>query len=532
MGNVANRDKTTVPHFVGRYEVLVPIASGGMATVYLARSRGAGGFERDVALKLTHMHLRESPEFQSLLIEEAKLASSIRHHNVVSVLDVGDDPLGLFLVMDYVEGDTFSGLLRRGRAANEPMPQRVAMHVLLDALAGLHAAHETHDSEGKPLHIVHRDFSPQNILVGTDGISKLTDFGIAKAASRVGHTSTGVLKGKIAYMSPEQARGLPLDRRADVWAAGVLAWEIVVGRSLWPREAEDVSTLIKLVTEPPPRLKAMDPTISDALDEAVGKALATDVAERWPTAAAFAKAIIGAVERADADEVASYVRTSAGPKIEQRREQIRAMGTLRAKIGEITEASEHTPSGNQVRASPTQVEVAPDHQAREEQVDNDATEVVSGIALPSAPAVLESAASADSATNGVRGPPRWAIPLVAGVTGLGLIVLLIAAVSRHGDGSKAPPTQTSAMSVTAPTPSIMTPDTSAAGTETAAPTMTATPIVMTTATAIPTATATPTATVPPTVMTTTATTRATATAGSHSPRPPPPTSKLLAPSPY
>src|SRR6476469_1606655 len=119
MGGSAAREAAAMPHFVGRYEVLVPIASGGMATVYLAKSRGAGGFAREVALKLTHLHLRESPDFQSLLIEEAKLASSIRHNNVVSVLDVGDDPLGLFLVMDYVEGDTLSGLLRRGKTSGE-----------------------------------------------------------------------------------------------------------------------------------------------------------------------------------------------------------------------------------------------------------------------------------------------------------------------------------------------------------------------------------------------------------------------------
>jgi len=265
--SMAQPEKTSVPHWVGRYEVLVPIASGGMATVYLARARGAAGFQREVALKLTHRHLKESPDFHTVLIEEAKLASAIRHHNVVAVLDVGDDPEGLFLVMEYVEGDTLSGLVRRANSGGEPLPRDVALRVLLDALAGLHAAHETKDADGAPLSIVHRDFSPHNILVGLDGVARLTDFGIAKASSRAGNTSTGIIKGKAAYMAPEQARGSSIDRRCDVWAAGVVAWELLARRPLWERGAEDIALLIKLVTEKPQRLSSVAPDVPAEVDE-------------------------------------------------------------------------------------------------------------------------------------------------------------------------------------------------------------------------------------------------------------------------
>src|SRR5262249_30208425 len=143
-----------LPARVGRFEILLPIASGGMATVYLARSRGLGGFERDVALKLTLAHLRDSPEFSRELLEEAKLTVRIRHANVVQVLDVGDDPSGLYVVMDYIEGDTLSGLVRRAAALKVPLAPPVAMRILLDALAGLHAAHELADEDGQPLGLV------------------------------------------------------------------------------------------------------------------------------------------------------------------------------------------------------------------------------------------------------------------------------------------------------------------------------------------------------------------------------------------
>src|SRR5690606_7461695 len=260
------------PEKVGKYELLLPIGSGGMATVFLARSTGVGGFARDVALKLVHSHLRADEESKLHLLEEAKLSARIRHPNVVSVQEVDEDPFGLFLVMDYVEGDTLAGLERAAKKAGNPLNDRLIARLLNDALLGLHAAHELCDERGAPLGIVHRDFTPQNILVSVEGITRLTDFGVAKAADRAVRTKTGLIKGKIAYMAPEQARGHKLDRRCDVWAAGVVAWELIARRRLYTSE-DDVSTLLKIVTERPTRLREVAPHVAPELDEAVAWAL-------------------------------------------------------------------------------------------------------------------------------------------------------------------------------------------------------------------------------------------------------------------
>ncbi|HEY5241991.1 MAG TPA: serine/threonine-protein kinase, partial [Polyangiaceae bacterium] len=317
---------TGAPARIGSYQLLVPIASGGMATVYLARQVGPGGFEREVALKLTHAFLREQPEWVMELVEEAKLASRIHHPNVVQVLDVQDGPSGVFLVMQYVEGDTLYGLSRRAAAASRRIPTDIALRILLDALAGLHAAHELRDAEGRPLEIVHRDFTPQNILVGVDGVSRLADFGVAKSVARIGATRTGVIKGKAAYMSPEQVRAMPVDQRADVWAAGVVAWELFAGRRLHHRTETSIELLLKVATQMPPRLRTACPDIPAAVDEAVAFALTLDLARRCPSAAELAERLTrgwadaaGAAEPAD---VAAYVRAAVGEELTTRRQRV------------------------------------------------------------------------------------------------------------------------------------------------------------------------------------------------------------------
>jgi eukaryotic-like serine/threonine-protein kinase len=305
------------PARVGSYELLCPIASGGMAAVYLARQHGLGGFERDVALKLMHPHLREERAWNVEFIEEAKLSAKIRHPNVVQVLDVGDDPSGTYLVMDYVEGDTLARLGRAARDRGEALPRAIAMRVLCDALAGLHAAHELRDERGFPLGVVHRDFSPQNILVGVDGITRLADFGIAKAASRMTHTQTGSIKGKVAYMSPEQARGETVDRRADVWAAGVVAWEIVAQRRLY--SGDPIAIGLRIVTERPPRVSEFNPDVSPELDDAIASALEPRLDARCPTAEELRKRLSEATELADVSEVASLASRVCEDSLTERR---------------------------------------------------------------------------------------------------------------------------------------------------------------------------------------------------------------------
>jgi hypothetical protein len=324
-------DVVEAPERVGRYEILLPIAKGGMATVYLARAEGHGGFDRYVALKLTLPHLRSDPELAALLLDEAKLVAHIRHTHVVAVTDVGQDALGVFLVMDYVAGDTLSGLTRDAAAQGAPLPIPVALRILVDALEGLHAAHEHADEDGYPLHLVHRDFSPQNILVGTDGVGRLTDFGIAKAASRISTTAAGMIKGKMSYVSPEQARGTTLDRRCDLWAAGVIAWEIMCGRKLHP--PNDQASLVSTVKREPPRIRTLVPDAPEAIESVIASVLKLDPNERPATAELFARdlaaAARGAGLLAERSDVAEHVKRLAGPMLADRRARLASARRLR-----------------------------------------------------------------------------------------------------------------------------------------------------------------------------------------------------------
>jgi hypothetical protein len=290
--------------------------------VYLARTRGVAGFEREVALKLVHAHLRSDEESRLHLLEEARLAARIRHPNVVPVTEVDADACGVFLVMDYVEGEALSGLVRMLRDQNHRLPTRLIARIMNDALAGLHAAHELRDKQSQLVGLVHRDFSPQNILVGIEGVARLADFGVAKAASRTVRTKTGLVKGKVAYMSPEQARGHRVDRRCDVWAAGVVIWELVTGRKLYDHE-DDVATLLSVVTEEPPRLGQVLQGVPASLDEAVAYALTSDVTRRCPSAETLRCMLESAWDEcggmATSAELGAFVRQTVGHKLAERR---------------------------------------------------------------------------------------------------------------------------------------------------------------------------------------------------------------------
>ncbi len=336
----AAQEANTFPERRGRYELLLPIATGGMATVYLARAHGLAGFEREVALKLMHPHLRADAADAAVdLLEEAKLAAQIRHPNVVAVLDVGEDPQGVFLVMEYVEGETASTLLRAAASSGTSLPTPIVLRILADVLAGLDAAHELRDRSGTPVAVIHRDVSPQNVLVGTDGIARLTDFGIAKAANRAGATKTGLIKGKIGYMAPEQARGQPVDRRCDVWAAGVLAWELFTGRRLYTSSNDAIAMLVEMLSGPPPRARTVRPDLPAALDDAISSALQVDPARRCHSAAVLRERILEAFGGgiADASEVADHVRRLAEPRLARWKWQIDEV--LERRAGRSSSAS-------------------------------------------------------------------------------------------------------------------------------------------------------------------------------------------------
>ncbi|MFO0678481.1 MAG: protein kinase [Polyangiaceae bacterium] len=314
---------------LGRYDLVAEIASGGMATVFLGRLAGVGGFQRFVAIKRLHPHLARDADFVEMFIDEARLAARIHHPNVVPIAEIELSDDGHYLVMDYIEGDTVGRLLAKSADAERPLPPAVAVRIVVDALRGLHAAHELKDESGTPLLTVHRDVSPQNILVGVDGISRITDFGVAHAVSRLSSTRTGQLKGKLSYMAPEQARGKAagtIDRRADLFAMGIVLWEVLAGERLFRGES-DAETLNKMVNEPIPSLRSRMPNAPEVMVSVVAQALERDRDKRFRTADDFAEALERAAKTcgwiASHKDVANHVDAVLGTVLHQHRESIR-----------------------------------------------------------------------------------------------------------------------------------------------------------------------------------------------------------------
>lgn len=223
---------------VGRYELLHRLGHGGMATVYLGRAVGTAGFEKLVAVKVIHPHLANEPDFVEMFLDEARIAARIRHPHVVEILDLGREDDVFFMVMEYIEGDTLSTLLREMKKTGELLPVQAVLQIVADACEGLACAHDLVDPDGVPYHLVHRDVSPHNLLAGLDGRVCVVDFGIMKAAGKRSTTLTGQLRGKLPYMSPEQARGQPIDRRTDVFALGAVMWELLTNTRLVSGETE------------------------------------------------------------------------------------------------------------------------------------------------------------------------------------------------------------------------------------------------------------------------------------------------------
>jgi len=313
---------------VDRYELVGEIASGGMATVYLARLTGVGGFQRFVAIKRLHPHLANEKEFVEMFLDEARIAARIHHPNVVPILEVGASVVGYYLVMEYIEGDTLARLLARAATRGKRLPVGIALRIALDMLAGLHAAHELRDDTGEAVNLVHRDVSPQNVLVGVDGIARITDFGVARAASRLTATRVGQLKGKIAYMAPEQAAGEEaIDRRADVFAAGIVVWEELAAKRLFKAENE-AATLSRVMTEVVTPLTSIVPTLSTALSNVVLRALDRLPDQRFASCAQFADALeaaaTGKESIATPRELAAYVSEVLGDEVLAQREAVRA----------------------------------------------------------------------------------------------------------------------------------------------------------------------------------------------------------------
>jgi eukaryotic-like serine/threonine-protein kinase len=312
---------------LGRYEVLARLASGGMAAVYVARALGVAGFERLFAVKVLHPHLAHEQEFITMFLDEARLAARIRHPNVVPTTDISDtQDAGYYLVMDYIEGDHLGALLQKAYKLGSRLPAPISLRVLVDTLEGLAAAHALTDESGRRINLVHRDVSPHNVMVSTDGIARITDFGVAKAEVRLSTTRQGQFKGKLAYMAPEHASTGDADQRSDLFSAAIILWECLTGRRLF-RAENQAATLNKICIEPIPMPSSVDPALA-AFDPVLERALARDPEQRFQTAEEFAEAI---EERADAlgglanqRTVSKLVREYAADKIERDRELIRS----------------------------------------------------------------------------------------------------------------------------------------------------------------------------------------------------------------
>lgn len=311
---------------LGRYVFYRPIAAGGMATVYLGRMAGPKGFSRIIAIKQLHAQLVSNTDFVTMFVDEAHLIGRIHHSNVVAPIDVVEADGELCIVMEYVHGEALGQLKRLSR--HQGIPLRVVSAIMVQTLLGLHAAHEVTDGDGQPLSIVHRDVSPQNVLVGEDGISRVVDFGIAKVAYRNSQSDTGKLKGKLGYMAPEQFNGQELDRRCDIFSAGIILWEMLTGKRLFAGATGPDDAALRMQHFQPKAPSSIVASLSAELDAITLKALAVEPDERFATAHDMARALEAACPPAGAIEVAEWVKGLVGDTLSLRAQWIADLTAL------------------------------------------------------------------------------------------------------------------------------------------------------------------------------------------------------------
>jgi serine/threonine protein kinase len=310
---------------IGKYVVKRKLAEGGMAEIYLATAVGSEGFEKEVVLKRVRSLLSADEDFVRMFIDEARLVAGLNHANVVQIFDFHKHEDSFYLAMEYVRGCSLWDLRKRCREKGIGMPPVLVAHIGAQVAAGLHYAHRAKSREGEPLHLVHRDVTPHNVLLSFDGAVKLTDFGIAKVANKL--TQPGVLKGKFAYMSPEQARGESVDARTDVFALGVVLWEMLTGGRLFDGESE--MAVLRAVQEsviaPPARL---NPDVPEDLDEVVCIALERDPEARYQSAGelerALAQCVLHRATSVDDTDVGTFVPSPSSSRHRPRCRSARA----------------------------------------------------------------------------------------------------------------------------------------------------------------------------------------------------------------
>jgi serine/threonine-protein kinase len=289
--------KPTARRRLGKYVLLGRLGAGGMGKIYLGHAPGPAGIDKLMVVKRLHSHLTNDPVLVNSFLDEARLSMALNHQNIVHTYDVGEVDGRYFMVMEYIDGQNLGVVLRTAKRSGAYPKSATWAGLFISVLAGLHAAHTARDARGRSLHIIHRDVSPQNILITYDGLPKLVDFGIAKAAMRVSETDAGTLKGKYAYMSPEQVRGDELDARSDVFAAGIVLWEMLAGRRLYKAETI-VRSVERILNEPLISPVRVNPACDPGLASVVLKALEKRREDRFPSAEAFRAALEDALDHA------------------------------------------------------------------------------------------------------------------------------------------------------------------------------------------------------------------------------------------
>lgn len=325
-GDSLSEMKAAGTYFLGRYRIVDEIGIGGMASVHLARMDGPGGFQKWVAIKKIHAHLVEDESFVQMFLDEARVAARISHPNVATVFDLGKHDSTYWIAMEYLHGEPLREVMRRTEELGTAMPPEIACRVIADAAEGLHAAHELLGKNGEKLGLVHRDVTPHNLFVTYDGVTKVVDFGIAKFSSRMSQTRAGTLKGKLAYMSPEQVQGEGIDRRTDIFALGVVLWELTTGQRLF-RMDSDLDTLAKVQECNVPRPSTLIRGYPVDLEKIVMKTLAKNRGERFKTARELSRALQSLLMRRGlfiaSDEVAAYTQSIFAERIRKREAHLR-----------------------------------------------------------------------------------------------------------------------------------------------------------------------------------------------------------------
>ncbi|MBX3234075.1 MAG: serine/threonine protein kinase [Labilithrix sp.] len=428
-------------YWLDRYELLAPVAQGGFGAVWLGRLRGKRGFEKLVAIKVPR--LNGDVSFQEMLLDEARIASAIDHDNVAKIIELGEQGEILYIVMEWIDGEPVSTLLRALDKTKTQIPIPIALRIIIDMCSAAHAAHELRGPDGQELGVVHRDISPQNMLITSNGVTKLIDFGIAKARDRAaGDTTDGTLKGKVKYMAPEQALGRAVDRRSDVFALGAVLYRFLSGRA--PFEAEnEIATIHRLATGAPPQ--PLPDTIPTAVKNVVMRALSLQPSARYKTALEMHAALNDVGLAADGAQIAEFIEIHLKERLAKRRAAIDIAlkaAADRTALGDIFPAPlssrDHSAGPMSESGLPTSDSRSQSQQVTPGAVESSQISQLSQVTGPNLPAPSRL---------------RWLWALAVGVGALGVVMIVVVATR-----TKPPPDVPAAQLASSPPPEAPPPE--------------------------------------------------------------------------